>query len=1271
MHTKPYFGRRFSAVQPQFVAVLVVLVMGWAQAAAQMGRVVVGSAMARPAGAVAAGPVADSTAVHGVTLLLKMSDAKSADLSRFLSAEMTAGQKDFHQWMTPATFAARFGADDASVAAVQSWIEAQGLKVEGMSAGRTAMVVGGEAAAVERAFAVRLVQVRVGTAVHFGNDVAPTVPAELGPVVGGVVGLDDFVPALTVRGVGGAAKPVTVNALMSLVDANSAGLMMLAGGGCASGWSDAAAAGVSGAVRQASAQGITVLAESGCTGGAGFPALLPEVTAVTGAGAGGALVAVGRPAWQVATGLPADAMRYEPDFAASDLDAVAGAFASLQTATGGRLGNVNAVLYELAPMAGLFVQADGASAGTYEIGSGLGAIDLGVLAKVFPRGSTGSSTSFSASSFSPVHGSSVTLTGTVTPNGGSGTPSGTVTFSSTQKGVLGSATLNSSGVGTFTTNTLTGGAYNFTAAYSGDVNFAASTSGQAVVTVQGEPTMLSAAVASGAVLGGSVTVNVTAASASGVGTPTGTVTVTPQGTGSTTSYTGTLTSSAAAVATATVTFPATQAGSFTLLVACSGDANFTCFSPISVQANVGKGTSTTSLTLSPNPPTAGSPVTITATVTGTGTTTTPTGSIQFTDNGTVLGNGALSNGVATFTTTLTAGKAHSLTAVYGGDSNFATSTSSPITAAGGQISTTTSLSSSSYAVGYGTAITLTSTVTPASLSNGVQPTGTITFTASGQGVVGTGTLVGGTATLNLASLAVGTYTLTASYGGDSTYSSSASTTSVIVTVSLVNATLTATISPVTNVPYGSTATVTATVALPGGTGSPSGTVSAAIQGVTGAVFTATLSPNAGAGSATANIVISVPPPPGPYTVQVTCAGNTNFQCQTPVNLTINTVKGASTTTLTVSPTAPQAGLPVTLTATLGSAGNGTAAYVFSGTVIFMDGATTIGTSPVASNQATATVTLTGNKSHMLTAVYSGDVNWVGSTSPAVTVTPTIVPSIVTVTSNLTTAVAGGNVTLTATVTSTATTLSAPTGTVTFYDNFNGAISTLGTSILASTGLGTSVAVLSTTGLQAGTHNVFAIYAGDGNYSGGTSSTTAITLSDFALTLVPQTLTITRGQNGQVGIIASPVGGFGGTLNFGCTPPSGYEMGCSFSPAALLGSGTTTLTITTTAPKAVGGGAQAMWRMAGGGTALAGLLMLAMPAGRRRRAVLLGLLGTVLLLPVTGCVQSLVRTGDGSGGGTGATDPGTPLGTTFLTITAAGSDGVSTVRHTYQYQVTIQ
>src|SRR5882724_175604 len=87
---------------------------------------------------------------------------------------------------------------------------------------------------------------------------------------------------------------------------------------------------------------------------------------------------------------------------------------------------------------------------------------------------------------------------------------------------------------------------------------------------------------------------------------------------------------------------------------------------------------TTTLSSSANPSTYGASVTFTANVSGSGGP--PTGTVTFKDGATTLGTGTLSSGVATFSTsalTVTP-SAHSITAVYGGDSTFSTSTSSAV-----------------------------------------------------------------------------------------------------------------------------------------------------------------------------------------------------------------------------------------------------------------------------------------------------------------------------------------------------------------------------------------------------------------------------------------------------------------------------------------------------------------------------------------------------------------------------------------------------------------
>jgi len=78
-------------------------------------------------------------------------------------------------------------------------------------------------------------------------------------------------------------------------------------------------------------------------------------------------------------------------------------------------------------------------------------------------------------------GQAVTFTVTVHRSGGSGVPSGTVSFEDGTT-VLATASLNAKGQATFTTTALSVGSHNITAIYSGDSSFAGSAS--AAVTVQ-------------------------------------------------------------------------------------------------------------------------------------------------------------------------------------------------------------------------------------------------------------------------------------------------------------------------------------------------------------------------------------------------------------------------------------------------------------------------------------------------------------------------------------------------------------------------------------------------------------------------------------------------------------------------------------------------------------------------------------------------------------------------------------------------------------------
>ncbi|GLZ39725.1 hypothetical protein Acsp05_33490 [Actinokineospora sp. NBRC 105648] len=95
---------------------------------------------------------------------------------------------------------------------------------------------------------------------------------------------------------------------------------------------------------------------------------------------------------------------------------------------------------------------------------------------------------------------------------------------------------------------------------------------------------------------------------------------------------------------------------------------------ITATVRVSVGTSATTLTATPNPVAAGSAVALTATVTAS---VPATGSVTFRDGATVLGDVALTGGVATLNVPLSAGT-HSLTAVYSGSPALTGSTSAPV-----------------------------------------------------------------------------------------------------------------------------------------------------------------------------------------------------------------------------------------------------------------------------------------------------------------------------------------------------------------------------------------------------------------------------------------------------------------------------------------------------------------------------------------------------------------------------------------------------------------
>jgi hypothetical protein len=217
---------------------------------------------------------------------------------------------------------------------------------------------------------------------------------------------------------------------------------------------------------------------------------------------------------------------------------------------------------------------------------------------------------------------------------------------------------------------------------------------------------------------------------------------------------------------------------------------------------------------------------------------------------------------------------------------------------------------------------------------------------------------------------------------------------------------------------------------------------------------------------------------GGNSITATYGGDANFNASasTELNLTVN----QDTTTAKVASSADPAvvGQGVTFTAmvTADRPGSG----VPTGTVIFYDGTTQLGTGTLnSSGKSTFTTSSLVRGSHSISFTYSGDAHYQASTSAVFAELIDQAATRTVVTSTHDPSVFGQSVTFMATVTVKRPGSGVPTGTVIFYDG----TTQLGTGTLNSLGQAT----FTTSSLVVGNHSITAVYEADTNFTSSTSA----------------------------------------------------------------------------------------------------------------------------------------------------------------------------------------
>ena len=468
----------------------------------------------------------------------------------------------------------------------------------------------------------------------------------------------------------------------------------------------------------------------------------------------------------------------------------------------------------------------------------------------------------------------------------------------------------------------------------------------------------------------------------------------------------------------------------------------------------------------------GQPASFTATVTPGNGTGTPSGTVQFTVDGSNYGSPVTLVGgtaVSPSTSTLSTGS-HTIGATYNGDGNFFGSTAGTKTQQVKKAQTTTALTSTGSPTVTGEPVTFTAEVAVVAPGAGT-PVGAVQFNVDGQPFGTSVPLSGDSAELTVSNLSPGNHQVDATYNGNADYASSSS---AILTHGVNRADTDVALSSSNNVDAvaGEPLTFTADVSVVApGAGNPSGTVQFAIDGQP---LGDPVPLNAGsATSPTAHL------PAGTHLVTADYSGDAQFAGA--IDSLDQVVEAAqTTTTVTTSPNPSVVGQPVTIRAEVAPVAPATGMPV--GVIRFIVDGNTVDFVDLENGAAEVDVSNLTQGTHAVKAVYlSGDPSFFTSTSEEVTHTVNKAATKTTVVSSSPVSVYGQPVTFTATVSVQAPGAGAPTGTVTFTDGST----VLGTApVSSSTGFQASI---TTTALSVAQHAIVATYDGDDSFLGSEGS----------------------------------------------------------------------------------------------------------------------------------------------------------------------------------------
>src|SRR5580700_7675451 len=141
-----------------------------------------------------AGRMPADTKLNGISIVFSRSAAQEADLQALLAAQQDPSSPQYHQWLSPEQFGARFGMAQSDIAKVQTWLQQQGFSIDSVARGGNMIRFSGTAGQVEQAFQTEMHYFKTNGETHYAPATLLSVPSAIAPTVAAVRNLSDFRP---------------------------------------------------------------------------------------------------------------------------------------------------------------------------------------------------------------------------------------------------------------------------------------------------------------------------------------------------------------------------------------------------------------------------------------------------------------------------------------------------------------------------------------------------------------------------------------------------------------------------------------------------------------------------------------------------------------------------------------------------------------------------------------------------------------------------------------------------------------------------------------------------------------------------------------------------------------------------------------------------------------------------------------------------------------------------------------------------------------------